>query len=165
MNRCGPTAFFQTALGRAPVAVRQFATDLFNNGTATLGRLTVSPSQELLDADFAGMAQKGNTSSQAEWRLLGALRNSTDVFWQGSGRGDPTQMLTALTRTEEWADWMTQSDIWSSVEDHGKWATNPGIPNARQLTLAKGTDTTLLIHTNLIAKSTVRTTNQRNPIK
>ncbi|MEO8627229.1 MAG: hypothetical protein ABI612_03895 [Betaproteobacteria bacterium] len=153
MNLCGPAAFFQSALGRDPVAVMQFATDLFNVGSASIGALTISPGRDLLDADFTAMSAKGNTSSQAEWMLLGALRNSTDVFWQGSWEGDPDQRLAAMTRPEELADWMKRSEIWSSVEDHGKWATNPGIPNALNLTLAPGTDIAWLINTNLIAKS------------
>jgi hypothetical protein len=161
MNLCGPAAFFQTALGRDPAAVVQFAADLFDGGSATLGSLAVSPGQDLLGADYAAMSQKGDTSSQAEWMLLGALRNSTDVFWQGSWRGDPTQELAALTRPEELADWMSKSGIWSSVEDHGKWASNPGIPNALDLKPYEGTDIALLIHLNLIAKSTVEAVGAR----
>lgn len=153
LNLCGPAAFFQTALGRDPVAVMQFATDLFDSGSATIGSLTVSPGQDLLGADYAAMLQKGDASSQAEWMTLGALRNSTDVFWQGSWHGDPSQELAALTRPEELADWMTKSGVWSSIEDHGKWASNPGIPNAMDLKPWEGTDIALLIHLNLIAKS------------
>ena len=37
LNLCGPTAFFQMALGRDPVAVMRLATQLFDNGSATLG--------------------------------------------------------------------------------------------------------------------------------
>lgn len=91
----------------------------------------------------------------AEWMMFGALRNSTDVFWQGSWQGDPSQEFAALTRPEELADWMTQSAIRSSVQDYGKWATNPGIPNAMDLKPWEGTDIALRIHLNLIAKSTV----------
>lgn len=156
LNLCGPAAFFQTALGRDPAAVMQFATDLFDNGSASMGSLSISPGQDLLTADYAAMSQKGDASSMAEWMLLGALRNSTDVFWQGSWQGDPAQQLAALTRPEELADWMRKSGVWSSVEDHGKWASNPGIPDALDLQPAvEGTDIALLIHMNLIAKSTL----------
>jgi hypothetical protein len=153
LNLCGPAAFCQMALGRDPVAVAHCATDLFDSGSASIGSLTISPGQDLLTADYAAMSQKGDASSQAEWMILGALRNSTDVFWQGSWQGDPNQMLSALTRPEELADWMTKSGIWASVEDHGKWASNPGIPNAMNLEPSEGSDIALLIHMNLIAKS------------
>jgi hypothetical protein len=155
LNLCGPATFFQMALGRDPVAIMQFATDLFDKGTASIGSLSISPGQDLLDADYGTMSRKGDPSSMAEWMMFGALRNSTDVFWQGSWQGDPSQEMAGLTRPEELADWMTKSGIWSSVEDHGKWASNPGIPNAMDLKPWEGTDIALLIHMNLIAKSTV----------
>jgi hypothetical protein len=108
LNLCGPAAFFQMALGRDPVAVMQFATQLFDAGSATLGNLKVAPGQDLLQADFGAMLQKAGTSpssafQSADWMLFGALRNSTDVFWQGSWQGDPDQMVAALTRPEELA--------------------------------------------------------------
>jgi hypothetical protein len=164
LNLCGPTAFFQMALGRDPVAVMRFATQLFDNGSATLGNLKVSPGQDLLQADFSAMIQKGgNTFTAAEWMLFGALRNSTDVFWQGSWQGDPDQMVAAMTRPEELAGWMRDSGIWPSVDDHGKWASNPGIVNASDLKMDVGTDIPLLIHANLIAKSTLWNPNTGNP--
>jgi hypothetical protein len=142
-----------------------FATQLFDTGSATLGNLKVSPSQDLVGADFSAMLQKAgaNTFTAAEWMLFGTLRNSTDVFWQGSWRGDPDQMLAAMTRPEELAGWMRDSGIWSSVDDHGKWASNPGIVNASNLKMDAGTDIPLLIHANLIAKSTLWNPNTGNP--
>jgi len=168
LNLCGPAAFFQMALGRDPVAVMQFATQLFDAGSATLGNLKVAPSQDLLQADFSAMLQKAGTSPSstfqaADWMLFGALRNSTDVFWQGSWQGDPNQMVAALTRPEELAGWMRDSGIWSSVDDHGKWASNPGIVNASNLKMDTGTDIPLLIHANLIAKSALWNPNTGNP--
>lgn len=156
MNLCGPAAFFQTAIGRDPVAVMKFATQLFDTGSATIGSLTVTPGQDLLQADFNAMLQKTNNKfTAAEWMLFGALRNSTDVFWQGSWQGDPTQMVAALTRPEELAGWMRSSGLWSSVDDHGKWAANPGILSAANLTMPAGTDIPLLINANLMAKATL----------
>jgi hypothetical protein len=157
MNLCGPAAFFQMAAGRDPVAVMKFATQLFDSGTATVGNLTVTPGQDLLQADFNAMLQKAGTNvfAAADWMLFGALRNSTDVFWQGSWGGDPTQLVAAMTRPEELAGWMRDSGIWSSVDDHGKWASNPGILNAANLTMPTGTDIPLLINANLIAKATL----------
>jgi hypothetical protein len=155
LNLCGPAAFYQMALGRDPVAVATFVTDLFEQGSATMGSLTVTPSHDLLNADFSKLNADGRASSQCEWMMLGALRNATNAFWQGSWQGDPSQELAALTRPEEVADWMTKSGLWSKVEDGGKWASNPGIPNAANLDVSEGNDVSLLIHLNLIAKSTV----------
>jgi hypothetical protein len=85
------------------------------------------------------------------------------VVWQGSWQGDPTQMVAAMTRPEELAGWMRDSGIWSGVDDHGKWASNPGILNAANLTMPIGTDIPLLIHANLIAKATLWNPNTGNP--
>ena len=168
LNLCGPTALFQMGYGRDPVAVTEFATQLFDNGSATLGSLNIAPGADLLGSDFAAMLQKANDEGRAgftaaEWMLFGAVRNSTDVFWQGSWQGDPDQMLAAMTRPEELAGWMRASGIWSSVEDHGKWASNPGIMEASNLTMSDGTDIALLIHANLIAKSTLWNPNTGAP--
>jgi hypothetical protein len=153
LNLCGPAAFYQLALGRDPVTVARFVADLFDQGRATMGLLTVTPDNDLLAADYAKLNANGNAASQCEWMMLGALRNSTNVFWQGSWQGDPNQTLAAMTRPEEISDWMTKSGIWSDVKDGGKWASNPGIPNAANLDVSEGHDVALLIHINLIAKS------------
>ena len=153
MNLCGPAAFFQMALGRDPVAVMRFAADLFDKGSASIGSLTVSPGQDLLGADYAAMAQQGSPSSQAEWMLLGALRNSTAAFWQPDWTGNPQQELAGMTRPEELAGWMRQSGLWSKVTDGGKWASNPGIPAATSLSQGEGLDIALLIQVNLLVGS------------
>ncbi len=168
LNLCGPTAFFQMAVQRDPAAIAEFAATLYDKGSATLGNMSVSPNQDLLQADFAAMLQKAQDAGKAsftaaEWMLFGALRNSTDVFWQGSWQGDPDQMLSAMTRPEELAGWMRDSGVWSSVEDHGKWATNPGIVNATDLKMYDGTDIALLIHINLIAKAKLWNPDTGNP--
>jgi len=157
LNLCGPAAFFQMALQRDPVVLATVATSLFDRGSATMGKLSIAPDSSLLQADFSAMLSKASSPfTAAEWMLFGALRNSTNVFWQGGWQGDPSQMLAALTRPEELAGWMRDCGIWSEVEDHGKWATNPGVMQATSLTLPEGTDVALLIHVNLIAKSTLR---------
>jgi hypothetical protein len=84
--------------------------------------------------------------------LLGALRNSTSVFWQPSWTGNPQQELAGMSRPEELADWMRRSGIWSGVTDGGKWASNPGIPNAMALLPPVGRDHALLINTTMIAR-------------
>ena len=116
LNLCGPTAFFQMAVQRDPAAIATFAATLYDKGSATLGNMSVSPNQDLLQADFAAMLQKAQDAGKAsftaaEWMLFGALRNSTDVFWQGSWQGDPDQMLSAMTRPEELAGWMRDSGV------------------------------------------------------
>jgi hypothetical protein len=155
LNLCGPAAFFIQVAARDPVSFATFAVALFDNGSAQIGNLSVAPDAELIAADYADMLQKmaGSPSPQADWMLLGSLRNSTNVFWQGGWHGDPDQELAGMTRPEELASWMTQSAVYASVDDRGRWASNPGLPDALDLKPFPGTDIALLIHANLISIS------------
>jgi len=154
LNQCGPAALLVMAIGRHPAAVARYATDLFDTGTGSIGNFSVTASDDLRTASYADMATHGSIPSQAEWMMLSAVRNSTEAWWQPEWVGDPSDELAGMTRPEELADWMRQTGIWSSVTDGGKWASNPGIPNATDLSVAEGTDTAMLIHANLIKEST-----------
>lgn len=152
LNLCGPATFMCMWTGRDPVGFATYATQLYDTGCGAIGTLTVQPGQELLEQDFGAMkAQMGsNPTWSADWMVLGALRNSTDVFWQGSWTGNPDQQLSALTRPEELAGWLQATGIYGSVLDHGNWVTLAGLPQAENLIVASGMDTALLIHMNLI---------------
>lgn len=155
LNLCGPAAFFSQWAKRDPVAFANFATQLYDTGTAKIGSLQVGPGQDLLQANYPDMVTRmgGSVSPAADWMILGALRNSTDVFWQGSWEGDPNQELAALTRPEELANWFSATGIYAKVDNRANWATAAGIPQALSLALRPGTDISLLIHANLMATS------------
>jgi hypothetical protein len=155
LNLCGPAALLVLAMGRDPVAVANYATELFETGTGSVGNFTVTASEELRGVDFAEMSTRGAIASQAEWMMLGAIRNDTEPFWQPDWTGDPDQELAGMSRPEEVADWMRKTGIWSDVVDEGKWASNPGIPNATDIEMTPGKDVAMLIHANLISESTV----------
>lgn len=159
LNLCGPAAFFNIVTARHPVAVARCATSLFDTGAGDLGGLHLAPNSALVSANYGDMLTRmqtaGSVAAQADWMLLGSLRNTTNVFWQPSFRGDPTQELAGMTRPEELASWLTSTGIFASVVDGGKWATNPGIPNASNLPTSQGTDNALLINTNLLAAAKV----------
>jgi hypothetical protein len=155
LNLCGPAAFFNIVASRDPVSVAQCATSLFDTGSGAIGSLKIEPGSDLISTDYSAMRSrmKNSVTPQADWMLLGALRNSTDVFWQGSFTGDPGQTVSAMTTPEALAGWLKDTGIFASVEDHGKWATNPGIPNAENLHLGSaspGTDIAVLINANII---------------
>ncbi|HXP75730.1 MAG TPA: hypothetical protein VN823_16430 [Stellaceae bacterium] len=155
LNLCGPAAFFSQWAKRDPVAFATFATQLYDAGAAKIGSLQISPGQDLLQASYADMVPRmgGSVSPPADWMILGALRNSTDVFWQGSWEGDPGQNLAALTRPEELASWFNATGIYAKVDNQANWATAAGIPHALSLALRPGVDIALLIHANLMATS------------
>jgi hypothetical protein len=155
LNLCGPAALLTMATGRDPVAVARYATELFDTGTGSLGSLSITASDALLGADFTELEGHGRIASQAEWMMLSAIRNATEPFWQPEWTGDPEQELAGMSRPEELASWMRETGIWSSVSDDGRWASNPGIPNATDLSVAEGTDTAMLIHANLLKESEI----------
>lgn len=152
LNLCGPAAFFNVVASRHPVAVAQAATTLFDTGAADLGGLHIAPKSDLISTDYSSMVSKmtHGVTEQADWMLLGALRNSTAVFWQPDWRGNPDQELAGMTRPEEMASWFNATGFFSKVNDGGKWATNPGIPNAENLPTYPGNDNAILINTNLL---------------
>jgi len=152
LNLCGPAALICIWASRDPVAFANYATQLFDNGAGDIGSLVITPSQELLNQDYAQMRAKmsGDVTEQADWMVLGALRNTTNVFWQGEWVGDPAQELAGLTRPEELASWLEATGIYSSVRNQGNWVTPAGIPQATSVVMAEGTDVALLIHINLI---------------
>lgn len=152
LNLCGPAAFMCMWCGRDPVAFANFATALFENGSASIGSLQVTPSSALLNQDYNAMLPRmgAAVSPQADWMFMGALRNSTDVVWQGTWTGDPDSQLSALTRPEELTSWLQATGIYKSVDNQANWATLKGIPHATGLTFTEGTDIALLVHLNLI---------------
>lgn len=153
LNLCGPAAFFNIVVARHPVAVAQAATALFDTGAGDIGGLHLQPKSDLVSVAYADMLGKmgTNVAPQADWLLLGALRNTTEVWWQPDWKGNPDQELAGMTRPEELAGWLRSTGFFATVSDNGKWASNPGIPNAEKLQLTAGTDNALLINANLLA--------------
>jgi len=152
MNLCGPAAFFQFVIKRDPVMFATYATDLFNTGQATLGSLSIAPGDDIKQADYAGFLPRMTSGicPQADWMVLGGLRNSTDAFWTGSFHGDPDQELAAGTRPAELADWLTQTGLYSSVKNEANWMQSAGVPHAVDLPTFEGADVAALINADLI---------------
>lgn len=153
LNLCGPAAFFSQWGRRDPVAFASFAIELFENGQGQIGTLAITPSTSLLEKSYQEMRIKmgGNITPQADWYLLGALRNSEDVFWQGTFTGDPDEALSALTRPEELASWFTATGLYEPVDCRANWMTLAGISHAQNLSFIDGKDVTMLLHSNMIA--------------
>jgi hypothetical protein len=152
LNLCGPAAFFQFVIKRDPLMFAVYATDMFNTGLGSLGSLSVTPSADITSADYGALLPRmtSGVCPQADWMVLGALRNSTDAFWAGTFRGDPRQEIAAGTRPSEIADWMKQTGLYSSVANEANWMTSAGVPHAEGLSMAAGSDIAALINADLI---------------
>jgi hypothetical protein len=164
LNLCGPASFLLTWNWRDPVAFIKYATTLFDTGQANIGNLTIAPGADLIAQDYPAMLQRmidlstakcpdlqpPLVAEQADWMILGAIRNSTNVFWQGTWEGDPGQKLSGLTRPEEVTSWLQATGLYRQVSNEANWATPKGIPHATGLNLSPGTDIILLVNANLI---------------
>ncbi|RQS71532.1 hypothetical protein DID96_12395 [Burkholderia sp. Bp8963] len=149
LNLCGPASVMCCWAARDPVAFVNYATVLFETGKSSIGTLAIQPSDALLNQDLSTLGDTG--TDPADWMFLGALRNTTNVFWQPAWVGDPQQTLAGMTRPEEVAAWMTATGIYSRVRNEGNWATVAGLPHAMDIDLAEGTDVILLINVSLLA--------------
>ncbi|AEJ02771.1 hypothetical protein Nit79A3_3030 [Nitrosomonas sp. Is79A3] len=152
MNLCGPAAFFQFVIKRDPLMFASFSTSLFNNGKAELGQLSVIPGDEILEKNYSDFIPNmgGSICPQADWMVMGALRNATNAFWTGSFHGTPDEMLAAGTTPAELCDWLKKTGLYSSVLNEANWMQSAGIPHATGLLNAEGTDVAGLINADLI---------------
>jgi hypothetical protein len=157
LNLCGPAAFLVSWAKRDPVAFATWAAALFDDGFANIGSISVAPGSELLTSDYAAMvpAMGGDITQQADWMVMGALRNATNPFWQPEWRGNPDQEFAGLTRPEEVADWLRATGIYSSVSNEANWATTAGIPHATGLQPGYGKDVIMLLNTNALVNNRV----------
>jgi hypothetical protein len=152
MNLCGPAAFLAFVIKRDPLMFATYTTDLFDTGEGALGLMRIVPGDDIRLADYAGYIPRmtSGVCPQADWMVMGALRNSTDAFWTGSFHGDPEQELAAGTRPAELAEWMEQSGLYADVRNEANWMQSAGYPHAAGLPLWEGADVAALINSDLI---------------
>ncbi|MCC4595124.1 hypothetical protein NRY95_12830 [Xanthomonas campestris pv. phormiicola] len=147
LNLCGPAALLLMWASRDPLGFASFATTLYDNGSADLGDLSITPKDTLLAQDYSSLSTR---TFGADWMLLSAIRNTDQPFWQSSWVGDPAQNFAALTRPEELASWLRATGIYAQVSDEGNWTSPAGIPHATGIEFREGRDVALLINTNLL---------------
>ncbi|MEB1528632.1 hypothetical protein [Xanthomonas sp. WHRI 7945] len=147
LNLCGPASLLLMWASRDPLGFANFATTLYDDGSADLGDLSIAPMDTLLAQDYGSLS---TGTFGADWMLLSAIRNTDQPFWQSSWIGDPEQTLAGLTRPEELAAWLRATGIYAQVSDEGNWASPAGIPHATGIEFREGRDVALLIHSNLL---------------
>jgi len=149
LNLCGPAAFLVCWAKRDPVAFANYATTLFNTGKSAVGKMAVVPASGMLAQDYTAIASATGTE-QADWLIMGALKESNEFFWQGTWKGDPKQDIAGMTLPSQMVDWFNAAGIYSSVKNEANLATSAGIPQASDILNANGQDVVLLIHLNLM---------------
>jgi hypothetical protein len=152
MNLCGPAAALHALIKRDPLSFANYATQLFDSGAGTIGAWQVVPDASIVNANYAAYLPSMGFAvcPQADWMILGALRNSTNAFLTGSFEGDPAQTLSAATTPAALTDWLTRTGIYATVRNEANWMQPAGIPHAQGLPLNEGVDVIPLINANLI---------------
>jgi hypothetical protein len=153
LNVCGPAALMSRWAYRDPVAFATYATQLFETGKSQIGSLAITPGSDLLGADYNAMLAKmvNVAAPQADWMVLSALRNTTNLFWQPSFVGDPSQQVAGMTLASQLTNWFSATGLYAKVDDQTNLVEEKGVAHALGLENAPGQDIVLLINANLIA--------------
>ena len=144
---CTTAAFINVWAQDAPDAYATFATALFDNGAANLapnqagGGLRITASNALLQADYGAiatrmMAKGFPVPSQADWMVMSALRDSTNLFvrftgdpddWVSHNLGDGASPLGDLD------SWLRNAGAWVSVVDLSNVLLTASLDEAKRL--------------------------------
>ena len=152
---CGPASFYSIWTLRDPAAFARHAVDLFKTGRAQIGAYAVTPGSSLLRQSYTATAARAAAMTrpralppQADWMLMGAIRNTEDdiFIWDGSQTGDT---LSGITFPQELARWLSATGIYRTVDNRiGTGASalsSKGWPAATSLTPREGVDIVCLI--------------------
>lgn len=93
---CGPAALIFNLASRDPVAYVRFVIELYENGTATLNRLRVSPGSDLRGYDLKARLDP------ADWIPLASLRDSENWFFDYQAVDDEFAGITLPSHLESW---------------------------------------------------------------
>lgn len=158
MNLCGPAAFFNVWTRRDPVAFANFATELFDTGASSIaGRYDVRPSDSMVRQDYAAMAARmSDVTAQADWMVMGALRNNGDsIFvWSGEPGSSLSAELAGMTTPAEITTWLNATGVYRRVDNQAGSAigslSSKGFAPASELEIWPGTDIIVLIQSNMV---------------
>jgi hypothetical protein len=163
LNLCGPASFLSVWTRRDPAAFARFATTLFDTGATSInGRFAVQPSSALLNQDYAAMrARMGKApTEQADWMVMGALRNNDDAIFVWNG--DPSQEAAGMTFPEEIVKWLHATGLYRSIDNQVGNAvsslSSKGYNSAEGLTLDEGVDIICLVQANMVPQIHAATT-------
>jgi hypothetical protein len=159
LGLCGPASFLTLWLKRDPLAVAEFACQLYETGKSSIGpNYQVAPKPgSLIATDYAAIkAARRNPDKfcpEADWLLLGSLRDASDIWLNYQGR--PDDRLAADTRPGEVQSWLEATQLYSSVKNQTNcFATKP-LAHALALQPSRNTDIVLMINSHMIKQMNV----------
>jgi hypothetical protein len=98
LDLCVAGTFFYHMFVLKPSETAQFSKGLYGQGQAVLGKLNVTPGDDLRNANYRSMFQKTDLKfvpPQADWMLMGSIRDSENRWFDYEG--DPTEKKSPFT--------------------------------------------------------------------
>lgn len=144
---CTTAAFINVWAQDAPDAYAAFAAALFDNGAANLapnqssGGLRIRASSALLGADYDAIATRMRAKgfpvpSQADWMVMSAIRDSTNVLFKFTGDPDDWVSHTLGDGASPFGDldsWLRNAGAWLSVVDASNVLLTASLQQAKLL--------------------------------
>ena len=156
LNLCGPAAFLRIWLARDPLAVAELGCALYDDGISSFGGYVVEPSNESLiaeDYDQIKADNEGELSPEADWMIMGSLRDAANLFFNYKGK--PDEDIAAATTPAQIAEWMEATNLYAEVRNEGNFFLTKGIDHAKSLKPNTTTDIALLINAHILNQMNV----------
>ncbi len=152
LNLCGPATTFHLWLKRDPLAFSQYCIQLFEQGEATIGNISVKPDSDLINQVYSVVLPRMETPCpQAEWMAMSALRDSANTTLDFEGT--PEEDVSGITLPSEIEEWLVATGLYSSVQNEGNFVLNAGLEHAMKLRPELNQDIVMLINATMISKS------------
>jgi Uncharacterized conserved protein len=112
---CTAAAFYHHITQKEPLQFQLFGQELYEDGFSYLGKLTVSPGNDLRNTDYNALKSKyPNLPPQADWMLMSSLRDSENWFYDFEGAPDEETAMS--TSAKEMSNWYEKTGFYSKVE-------------------------------------------------
>jgi len=143
LNACGPAAALYLFGKRQPERFVNFAIELYENGQAPFGSMTVSGSG-LFSKDPSAMNWSGNAPALCDWMLLSStLRSAGDIL---RFSGEPSDAASGITLPGEMEDWLRDGLGYRSVSNDANKFFTKGLDHLKGLTIRDNRDAVMLIN-------------------
>lgn len=121
---CGPAAFLYVLASKEPAAYAAYVIDLYEKGTAAIGKLKVAPGADTRNSSGAGV-------DAVDWVALSSLRDSENLLLDYQS---PDNQLAGITAPGTLASWFRRCGHFAEIK------------NDTNLVLDKGLSTLLKAH-------------------
>ena len=155
LNLCGPAAFARIWLARDPLAVVNFASELYDTGKSAINNYSVAPSGDsLLATDYAALKLlHPDLAPEADWMILGVLRDAANFWFDFEGK--PEETAAAATTPGDVARWMEATNLYSNVKNEGNFVLTRSVSHALGLKPDPSCDIVLLVNAHMLSQMNI----------